>query len=531
MTNFQHTSKNRKFFTLVGTIGLLGVTAVIVLYRGTLLGASSPDFLSKEAAIEVDAEAKSFATEVEYSEPFRSSESNNSSVTSSNVAAAASGETGFLDFFKTLFTETLFGDEQNYRPVVPIYTTIESLTDTRTIAATPETLISEADDRRSLGYTGQRKIVVDAEGNIAIAYRRSYQKYQQIFVSELQKVKGGFVLATPTQPLSVRMLGITQRVPAMTIDEKESLQVVWYGSDNEEYPDRRQVNHVQSKSSKSSWRQNDLVSYVEGYSSDHDLWQEHPSITLGEYDDLYVAWEGKDEENEKPQVKFSRSFDGGREWSDWENVHPSTQFTYSRPTIVYTPDKALHIFAYSSNKVTSGTNQIQYSYSTDLGATWSDWEIVSNGQFDARHISATVVNGNPVIAYRAQLRTDGPTQIVTQIVTPQQSSVPRVVHATENYQFFPSITAITDTNSICVTWIEENTSSDFPNEDPTDGDIFFGCQTLEGTAQGVFNLTPEGSHLYPVLPATATAEYLPIAYYDDDQEQIILRLLSLEQQQ
>jgi hypothetical protein len=466
-------------------------------------------------------------TGVTYREPFTGD--NETSDLSTQTASAILSEEGIGNFFTELFA----GGEQadaSYRPFAPEYEAIESLDETSQLRVTPESLVAESEDRRTLGYTGQRKVLVDANDDVSVAYRRKYQDYYQIFLSELLRLDDGYILATPDQPVSHQSLGVTQRVPAIALDGRDLLHLVWYGSEEEEYPDRRQVKHVQTKNSRNFWEESDTVSYVEGYSSEFKYWQEHPAVTVGDYDDIFVVWEGKDSENEKQQVKFSRSLTGGDEWSEWRNIHPADDYTYSRPTMVYTPETStLHLFAYSSKNVESNTNQIQYSRSENLGLTWTPWEIISEGEYDARHISATVVEEQPTIAYRTPTREDGPSQIVVQTLEQNATWTDPIAFSAdqENYQFFPSIMHVADSDRFCVSWIQENTPSEFPQEDPTDGDIFFGCGRLGNQASAVYNLTPTGSHLYPALPLRAEADYIPIAYYDDDAKTVMLRLLSL----
>lgn len=507
----------KRFFVSVGTIGVIFIVVIILWYRGQIIGAAGTTGLFQK---DIDAlnEKESFVTAVTYSRPFMEGAVEPNPEQDNYLARA-------VESLKRL---AFWNGEIDYRAVVPTFTTIQSEDDDYTIFASPETVVDTSPDRRSLGYTGQRKLLVDKEGSVSIAYRKRWGDDYQIFLSELQHMDNGYVLSTPSQPLSVRTIGITQRVPAIALDEKGSTHIVWYGSDKEEFPNRRQILHSQTKNSKNFWEENDMVSYVEGYSSDNEYWQEHPSITLGNFDDLFVVWEGKDKDHDKQQVKFSRSLDGGGDWSEWKNIHPSTNFTFSRPTLVYTSDGTLHLFAYSSEGVRNGTTQIQYSYSQNLGGSWSDWKVVSKGDFDARHISATAVNDRPIISYRTQLEEDGPTQIVAQQVHFNDVSDPQPIFASENYQFFPSITAVEGTEQFCVTWIEENTASGFPNEDVTDGDIYFGCRAATSPQGDVaFNLTPTGSHLYPVLPQTVSPDLIPIAYYDDDAQEIMLRLLKL----
>lgn len=516
------TTKRKMIIGSIAVVALILVVVASVLYRGHVTGLSALSIGSQQKIVGGD----DFVTEVSYVQPFSISE-----------AAAAEPETAveaatlkMRTLARRLFGEAVASPFPVYSSSRPRYESFQSIGGVGQLRVSEESHIDNSDDRRSLGYSGQRKVAVDADGNVLMAYRRKDDDYHQIFVSELRRFNEGYLLARQEQPMSVSTPGITQRVPSVAVDKKGVLHTVWYGSDDPRYPNKRQVLHGSTKSSRNVWEDNDIISYVEGYDSDFDYWQEHPTIATGGYDTLFVAWEGKDEENDKQQVKFSRSVDGGSTWKDWINVNPADNYTYSRPTMVYTPETGtLHLFAYSSHGIDSETNQIQYTYSRDLGGTWSDWEVVSNGTYDARHISATVVNGVPLIAYRTRLTEGGPSQIVYQTVNANTRGEPQVLHGSSNFQFFPSIMSLEGTNGFCVTWIEEDTASGFPNEDPTDGDIYFACETLggAGSAPAVFNLTPEGSHLYPNLPERAPASAIPLMYYDDDAGEIVLRMLAL----
>lgn len=415
-------------------------------------------------------------------------------------------------------------------PAGPTWTGMKSVrANGMPIVVSNEAILDRSDDPKSIGYTGQRKLAEDSEGRVLLAYRKRFGDSYQIFATELDRYADGYIQVLQAEPVSMGTVGITQRVPSIVFDSKDLLHVAWYGSSEPDLENRRQIMHTHTKSSYNVWNENSLTTYVEGYLDEFDMWQEHPSITVDEYDRLFVVWEGKDDDHDNQQIKFSRSFDEGATWSDWVNVHPQEVHAFSRPTMVYTPQSGtLHLFAYSNYGATTENPQIQYSYSTNMGTTWSPWHIVSSGVQDARHISATVVAGIPVITYRTVLEPNGPTQIVYQAVQQEEIGTATAIHASDSYQFFPSVTHIRDSTMFCTTWIEEDSPSEFPNDNPTDGDIYFACRDLfNNNNQEAYNLTPLGSHLYPNLAEESDGSRIPLAYYDDDSGDIVFRLIRL----
>lgn len=513
---------------LAALIALVLVVGAMLVYRSHL-GGIAVFAIGDMFGAATDGE-ENFFTKVTYRNPF----------TEDSTTATAEHDTSFfgrlgatLAYLAASVSDSVQFTKSPFDEIgVPVFNTIKPHNGGgEMLRVSNEAVLDESRDYRALGYTGQRKVVVDQDGNILIAYRKHYLGSYQIFVTELESAGEGYVQILQRQPVSSSMLGITQRVPSLAIDGKNTLQLVWYGSTASAYTNRRQVQYTHTRSSRNAWYKNSNVSYVEGYDSEFEYWQEHPMIIADDQNRLFTVWEGKDEINAFQQIKFSRSFDEGATWSDWINIHPAESNTFSRPTLVYTPqDRTLHVFAYSSSGVEAKSQQVQYSYSRDFGVTWSTWKVVSNGVHDARHISATVVGGVPLIVYREQDVAGGQTNVVYQSVSPNTVGPARIVHASDAYQFFPSVVAIANTSRFCVSWIEEDTHSDFPNENPTDGDIYFACGDTSETEELVtYNLTPEGSHLYPNLPETATSGIIPLVYYDDDESSIVLRLIDVTQ--
>jgi len=111
-------------------------------------------------------------------------------------------------------------------------------------------------------------------------------------------------------------------------------------------------------------------------------WQENPSIALDSKNNIYIVWEGEDSHFKAAQIKFSKSSDGGRTWSQWRNLSavPAettslTNYKQYRPMILVDDTDTIFVIwdgedpghTYSSGKPYSS---IKYCYSTDQGETW-----------------------------------------------------------------------------------------------------------------------------------------------------------------
>jgi hypothetical protein len=380
-----------------------------------------------------------------------------------------------------------------------------------------EIIIDKTNDIRTLGYSGQRKIVGDLSGNFYIAYRKKYGSYFHIFVSELKQYSSEeFILRKLLQPLSIEVGRVTQRVPSITVDYQNRVHVVWYGSDNFFSPSERQVWYSMSSDGSNIWTPQKELSSVSGYTRNEIQWQEHPSITIGNANEIFVAWEGKDEVFNKQQIKFVRSLDGGVSWSAWKNVGITDNNVQSRPTMLFDEQKRLHLFMYSSSKTDSGKPAIQYAYSDDYGDRWSEWLILSDESFDARHVSIAMSNNIIHLVFRSQTA-EGATDIKYMYLTPEGWGTPVTVLAPNAgvWQFFPSV-GVTDSNDVCVTWTETESESEYPNESLESGLGFLACKpNFEEKFSLVSKIGVDNQTVFSQLPEKfESLEKIPILYYD-----------------
>lgn len=391
-----------------------------------------------------------------------------------------------------------------------------------------EITIDKSEDVRTLGYSGQRKLAEDETGRSYIAYRKVYKGKYQIFASVLDKREDDYYLEHVIEPISIGQDNIIQRVPGVAIDEVGAVHLVWYGSVDENQDKNRQIQYSRSTGETNVWQSERVISLVSGFSSKFDYWQEHPDIFAGSNNDLFVVWEGKDEAHPTQQAKFSRSLDGGNTWSDWINIKPSGSYSESRPTIVEDSAGRLHVVMYSSYKTLSKTQQIQYTYSDDQGDTWSDLKILSGDDFDARHASISIAGDNVHVAYRSKQKDGDPTRIFYIEGNGDSWSEPVMVSGSEStsYHFFPSISVSLDGN-VCIAWNQTRDESSYPSESPESGDIYMSC-SMGDVFDSPMKITTNGSNVYANLSLHITSlQRIPIVYYDNDSNKIILRIVNI----
>lgn len=363
-----------------------------------------------------------------------------------------------------------------------------------------EMTVDKIEDARGLGYSGQRKISLDKNGNILVAYRKKYKGKSEIFLSKTVLQKNGTRVSQVDSPALAVGSGVDQRVPSIALDSKSVSHMVWYGSDTNAQPNNRQIKYANSQDSGASWSPWRNISYVSGYSPKEDHWQEHPSLLVGKANILYVVWEGKDEKNKLQQIKFTRSDNGGNTWIPWKNVLKTEGFTQSRPTLVEDGEGKLHLFMYSSSGNKEANQQVQYSFSSDKGEHWSAWKALSDPSSDARHISAAAnQQGKINLVWRG-----GENSIPSKIMFSQMDlsgswSQPIAVFPSFSYQFFPSVGVLPDGSPIVV-WMEVGDASGFPREDPKGGQIMASLFRDGKFGKNVVVSGPAGG-LYPNLPS------------------------------
>ncbi|OGC64708.1 hypothetical protein A2326_01555 [candidate division WWE3 bacterium RIFOXYB2_FULL_41_6] len=365
--------------------------------------------------------------------------------------------------------------------------------------------INTVEDYKALGYTGQNKIALDSTGSIYTAYRKIYKDNEEIFVTKLEKLgPSRYAVSGDETPVSVVGNGATQRVPSLTISEDDIVHVVWYGLDPDNEQLGRQIKYSKSVDKGRSWSNWINIAIVSGYDDD-DYWQEHPQVTTYK-EFVYVVWEGKDSDNGQQQIKFSLSKNKGKDFSPWKNVQATPSNTQSRPSLVVDSGGRLHLFMYSSQSMEDGIQQIWHSISTDNGNSWSTWDNLSKSNLDARHASVGY-NGSELMAVWRQQPDEGkPSQIFYSIYKNDKWSNPRVIRESDHYQMFPVVGS--SKTGFAVSWMENRDSSDFPKDDPeaSFGYVSYYKETTAGFSSPI-SISSTDNVLYPQLASSITEEY------------------------
>lgn len=394
-----------------------------------------------------------------------------------------------------------------------------------------ELIVDNVSDPRALGYSGQRKITQNSKGDIFLGYRKDYHKNSEIFVAKIYQDITGWHITDTEKPIATVGKNDDQRVPSLAIDSKDTIHTVWYGSSTEE-KNNRQIKYSRKPSEAEKWESWRDIAYVSGHTDD-EFWQEHPMILTGENDVLYIVWEGKDEENDKQQIKFIKSENRGTVWTKWKNISPSKNSTHSRPTLVEDKTGKLFIFAYSSLGNEDNLQQIQYATSSDKGETWSAWQTISDPNFDARHISTAIDEiGRIYVAWRAQTEYDGPTQILYRTIFENHWSKSKPVFPSQNYQFFPNV-GTHQSGEVFISWIENLNPSEFPKENPTGG-LGLISFLKNKTFQTPIEISKQNNLLYPNLSEKNNIpDFVPVFHMkqlNDKEFQLKLKFLKINKQ-
>lgn len=374
------------------------------------------------------------------------------------------------------------------------------------------TVIDSTEDMKALGFSGQKKIALDSRGNVFVAFRKKFNEVYEIFVVKIENGSNGSTVVTGKEEPISKVLGTHQRNPSIVIDQADKIHVVWYGGETEDKVNERQIKYSKSQDGGKSWSDWVNISLVPGYKGEN-LWQEHPDIITSKNGDLFVVWEGKDKDNEKQQIKFSNSSDQGKTWNKWRNLQATPRSAQSRPTILEDSKGSLYVFMYSSQN--SSIHQIWYSSSSDQGKTWSKWKNISRSLVDSRHVSATIDNKDRIyVVWRQPSGTNLLIQIFYSLLDKNQWSKPSEVHSSSNFQFFPSI-GVDASDNIYISWMETSEASNFPNEDPQSSDSYLAFYDEKTRSFKVKKLVDKQANTY----------YPVVSPYSRRKEQILVSFL------
>jgi hypothetical protein len=348
--------------------------------------------------------------------------------------------------------------------------------------------IDTTQDYRALGYTDQRKLARDSHGTLYAAYRKKDTQGDcyHIFVGKSADNGATWQVLAGGAPIE-QADDCMQRVPALIVDARDVIHVVWYGRDKQHSQGNdRQIKYTSSADGGATWAPWRNVAEVPGYNGSA-LWQEHPIIaasgTL-----LFIVWQGVDSDSGgASRAKFIKSSDGGATWSAWRNVGGGGQ-NQSRPVLVAARDGRLFLFAYGN---VGGVQQIIWTISGDRGDTWQPWRAVAPSSADQRHVSAAVDASDHVHLVWRQME-DGGSAIQYAVYDGASWSAAAPISAAPGvYQLFPSV-AVSGDGALWVAWTETNDRSDAPEDDPSAGQIAYVSRPAGGSWGPRTVLAPSG---------------------------------------
>lgn len=372
----------------------------------------------------------------------------------------------------------------------------------REVTQVAGTVVDMTQDVKAMGYPDGRKIVRDRAGHLYVAYRKKYKQAEltayHIFVAK--SLDNGVTWQVLNRGQPIETVGdYNQRVPAIAIDNKQFIHVVWYGKDAQHNgSEENQIKYVRSSDGGASWSTWQNIAPISGYSGE-SLWQEHPTLYIDRNDTLYIAWEGRDSYYaDNSQVKLIKSVDGGYRWSTWLNVAPS-QHNFSRPALVATVQGDLYLLAYGR---AGARQQILYTYSSDGGNRWQPWSRLAPSRQDQRHLSVdTDRQGELHVVWRQtpdQLFGQRDARIHYAHFDGHRWSVPlQVAPTVVGAQTFPSI-GIDQQDSLWITWSTTTRPYAFPNDAPETGVISYIVKTKAGWSEP-FTLASAGRDIYASL--------------------------------
>lgn len=374
----------------------------------------------------------------------------------------------------------------------------------------PASAIDTTQDPQATGYPDSRKLVRDSAGNLYAAYRKkgADQAYH-IFVATLRQ--GSQHWQNPTQIEQVGALN--QRVPALAIDQNDTLHIAWYGLyAGSQGKHDRQVYYSRGRRMPNGqliWDTPIMpAGVIPGYTTvqpEPTLWQEHPVIHAAQDGALYIVWEGKDQTSgKKAQVKLICSRNGGASWTPWRNLPGTPGVHYSRPTLVAGEEgRTLYCLAYA----TGPNRQARLVWTQTDNAEnqeWQPWqEVAPVADQDQRHVSVVIDGANYLHAVWQQKSAQHPdgAQIAYACFIGGQWSTPicPVTNPTA-FQTFPSLT-MDPTGQLWLAWNEFSREPDFHSERLPDGAIRVARKPPTGPWQGLDadRLSQRSSALYPSL--------------------------------
>ena len=404
------------------------------------------------------------------------------------------------------------------------------------------TVVADVSDSKALGYVGNRKFLIDAQGMAYCAVRtRGPQGYPTVCLlrsverwPDTDRFDSVWLEDRPGCEVSTA----PQRHPTIAATGDGNVHIVWYGGTGLE--PAHQIRYARFTTAGDLRLAEEIEPFsVAGFEQVYagpltgdELWQEHPCIAAGSDGLIYLAWEARDPSRlnklgaPQPGISWAvRAADGSWSVSGPVGTPPYAQVdgrfpSQSRPTLVAGASGEMHIVCYGS---VGGTQQILHGVLRDRA--FSGWSVVSPSPGDQRQVSAACdPSGRLHVAWREGTAGVGaaPASVAIEYASidplGKVAGPLRISPVGENAST-PSITA--DGGAVSIAWVAwapgaVNSEGKRDNGFPSDNSLVEGkleiCSRTSGSASfGAVVPLDAGPASYPTWASRSIADGSPEA--------------------
>jgi hypothetical protein len=247
------------------------------------------------------------------------------------------------------------------------------------------------DDVRSIGTTANngRNMVMDSENNMYVVYNN--ETVEQVFVGKSTDLGETWTQYEVTTDSS--STGKWQQVPAIAIDSKDNLHVVWSGqtTTNSKY----NIRYASSTTGGVSWSNFKMV--TSGSAS--QIYNGYPSIAIDSNDKIHLSWFGTNPTYTNRNIYYINRTSTGT----WGTVAMVTSDTanlgHRMSSIAVDTENNVHISWYGLSSSTDTTTDIQYRKMDSATGVWGSKEVLTSAGTNSYPSMAVDLDDNVHIAW------------------------------------------------------------------------------------------------------------------------------------
>jgi hypothetical protein len=209
----------------------------------------------------------------------------------------------------------------------------------------------------------------DSSGNLSVVFEGFAKGSDVRDILYCRSVDKG---RTWTPPVNVSRTPGVSTVPSVTVERSGAIDVVWRDTTSGELsPD---IYFARSTDGGRAWTKALDISNTPGICTS-------PAIACGPDESLHVVWIDTSVPNGRPDVFYTCSTDGGKDWSHYEDISPTPGIS-SEPVIAVGDDQVIHS-AWADTS--SGEEHPDIYYVRKIGAAWSTPVDISNSPRVSAH--------------------------------------------------------------------------------------------------------------------------------------------------